>query len=165
MTETQILAAFQHSWYGQLMANVPWLFSAFETVHFIGLSLLIGALLFVDLRMLGLFKAMPIRTALKMVPLAIVGFALNLVSGLGFFCNNPHGYWSNPMFKLKLLFIGIAGLNAAWFTLVEQRKLLAVPEGAGEYMHWSVKFTAGLSLFAWFLVILAGRLLPSFQTA
>jgi hypothetical protein len=164
MSQTAILEAFKHSWYGQLMTAVPWLFSAFETIHFVGLSLLIGALLFVDLRMLGFFKAVEIRTVLKLVPVAIFGFALNVITGLGFFCNDPAGYWTNPMFKLKLVFIALAGLNAGWFTVVEQRKLLAMADGEGEYLHPSVRLTAALSLFLWFLVILAGRLLPTFQS-
>jgi hypothetical protein len=156
---------FKDSWYGHLMQSVPWLFSAFETIHFIGLSILVGALLFVDLRMLGLFRAVDIRTTLKFVPWAIFGFALNVITGLGFFCNNPNNYWTNPMFKLKMLFILIAGVNAAWFTFVEQRKFSQLPEGAGEYIEPSIKITAALSLFLWFLVILAGRLLPTFQGA
>jgi hypothetical protein len=162
MTEAHILDAFKHGLYGQLMTAVPWLFSAFETLHFVGLSLLIGALLFVDLRMLGVFRAVDIRTVLKLVPVAVFGFAVNLITGIGFFCNDPIGYWTNPMFKLKLVFIAIAGVNAAWFTFAEQPRLLAAAEG--ERVHPSVKFTAALSLFLWLLVILAGRLLPTFQS-
>lgn len=164
MTEAHVLELFKTSAFGRAMEQIPWLFSAFETLHFVGLCFLIGSLLFVDLRMLGFFRSADIRAVMKLIPVAMAGFALNAVTGLGFFCNNPSGYWTNPMFKLKLAFIAVAGLNALWFTVVEQRKLASLPAEAGWFVHPSARLTAALSLFLWFLVILAGRLLPVFQT-
>jgi hypothetical protein len=162
--DSPILVAFRDSWFGQLMVAVPWLHSAFETIHFFGLSLMIGALLFVDLRVLGMFRAVDYRTVHRLVPLALLGFALNLITGLGFFCNDPT-WWYNPMFKLKMLFIAVAGANALEFTFVEQPKILALPDGADEHFGLRIKISAALSLVLWILVILAGRLLPIFASS
>jgi hypothetical protein len=161
--EHAILVWFGDSWLGRLMAAVPWLHSACESVHFIGLSLMIGVLLFVDLRVLGMFEQVDFRTVHKLIPFALLGFFLNFITGLAFFCNDPT-WWYNPMFKLKMLAIIVAGANALEFTFIEERKQRLLPDGH-ETFTGSIKLSAALSLFSWFVVILAGRMLPVFASS
>jgi hypothetical protein len=125
--------------------------------------LMIGVLLFVDLRVLGMFEQVEFRTVHKLIPLALFGFFLNFITGLAFFCNDPT-WWYNPMFKLKMLAIVIAGANALEFTFIEERKQRVLPDGE-ELFTRSIKLSAGLSLFSWFVVILAGRMLPIFASS
>ena len=115
MTEAAILTAIGESWLGRTMHELTWLFGVLETVHFIGLCLLMGAMLLVDLRLLGLMRQAPLRSVLRLLPLAIAGFLANLVSGLGFFASSPEAYWSNPALKLKMVLVLLAGLNALYF--------------------------------------------------
>jgi len=162
MLETEFLA-----WVGQtplsgFMVQTPIAFSVCETLHFIGLCLLIGALLIVDLRMLGLMRVITLRMALKFIPIAIIGFVINAVTGVMFFTSNPPGYWTNWMFWVKMALILAAGLNAIWFAVFEERKVLAVPQGSD--VDRATKISAGLSLGLWLLVLLSGRLLPLTQT-
>jgi hypothetical protein len=161
--EHAILIWCRDCWLGRLMVDVPWLHSACESVHFIGLSLMIGVLLFVDLRVLGMFAAVDFRTVHKLIPLALLGFALNLITGIAFFCNDPT-WWYNPMFKLKMIAIVIAGANALEFAFVEEPKVRLSP-GGQEMFDRSIKVSAALSLFSWFIVILAGRMLPVFASS
>jgi hypothetical protein len=139
------------------MRKVMWLFPASETVHFIGLTLLFGALMVVDLRLIGVIT-LPIRAALKFTHLAMAGFALNVISGIGCFASNPVNYYENPSFRWKMLLILLAGLNLAWFELVERRKVLSLPEGAATPLDTRV--VAGISLLLWTGVIILGRFLP-----
>jgi hypothetical protein len=161
MTEVHVLNWIKHSPPGELMRSVSWLFPACQAVHFTGMSLLFGAIGLVDLRILGFFKSIPIPAVLKLVPIAIVGFALNAITGAAFFVNNPQQYWPNPMFKLKMAVIAWGGLNALYFTFAEHRKLTHV--GADFEPDFQSRVLAGTSIVFWLIVIVAGRLLPTFE--
>ena len=85
----QILRALEHNPLGDAVREIPWLFSVSEAVHFIGLSIMAGALLIIDLRLLGRIRQADHRTVEKLIPVAIVGFALNLISGVTLFTSDP----------------------------------------------------------------------------
>jgi len=145
---------------GLAMRETPGLFPACEMAHFIGLSLLLGAMIVVDLRIMGMFKQISYAAALKLIPFAIAGFVINFASGICFIAGNPFLYFTNPGFYLKLLVIAFGGLNALWFTFTEHRKIAGLPNEAAAPM--AARIMAGASLGMWLLVILLGRLLPTF---
>lgn len=148
----------QESWLGVAGREVYWLFPAAEIVHFFGLCLLMGAILIVDLRLLGFVKQLSLQSALKLVPVAIVGIVLNILSGLVFLCTYPENYWPNTAFWLKLLGFFIASFNALWFEWKEAPKLNGLEANAD--VSWSIKIFAVVSLSAWTSVIIIGRFLP-----
>jgi uncharacterized protein DUF6644 len=161
MTEAEILHWIKDTSLGATVRHSTWLFAAGETLHFIGLSFLVGALLVVDLRLLGFIRRVPIRAALAFLPFAVAGFLINLATGIVFFAADPFMYWPNPAFRLKMLFILLAGLNALVFTVMEHRHALSL--GDDESTGLVTKVTAGVSLSLWLGVILLGRLLPAFE--
>jgi hypothetical protein len=148
---------------GDAMRETPGLFPASEMAHFIGLSLLLGVMIVVDLRILGVFRSAPYAAVLKLLPLAILGFAINLVSGILFIACNPFLYFTNPAFFVKLAVILLGGLNALWFTLAEHRQIAGLPSDA--IAPLPARIMAGASLGMWILVIVLGRLLPTFAPA
>ena len=158
MNAHDILAWIESSGLGNTVRDVAWIFPTLETVHFMGLCVLIGSLMVVDLRLLGVAKFIPMRPALSFVPIAIGGFCVNLCSGIGFFFADPFRYYPNVAFRLKMCLILIAGLNALWFQFVELPKVRNLQPG--EQTSLSVKFVAALSLLLWFSVIVAGRFMP-----
>ena len=148
----------QDSWLGTAMRDVPWLWPSFEALHFIGLCVMFGALLVIDLRVLGLARRIPLESALKFVPIAIWGFALNLLTGIAFFAGDPFRYWPNVGFRIKMILIVLAGINAIAFELMERRKLERLaPESDVEAQG---KLIAGTSLMLWIGVIVLGRMIP-----
>jgi hypothetical protein len=161
MTETEILHWIKDTALGAAVRESRWLFAAGETLHFIGLSLLVGSLVIVDLRLLGYLRGIPIRAALAFLPFAVVGFLINLATGIEFFTADPFMYWPNPAFRLKMLLILLAGLNAVAFMILGHRRVLAL--GDDEDTGVLAKAAAGLSLGLWLVVLLLGRLLPSFE--
>jgi hypothetical protein len=161
MTEIEVLHWIKELPLGVAVRNSTWLFAAGETFHFIGLSLLVGGLLVIDLRLLGFIRRVPVRAALAFLPFVILGFAINLATGIEFFVSDPFMYWPNPAFKLKMFVILLAGLNALVFTVMEHRHALVL--GDDESASTFTKVTAGLSLTLWLIVILLGRLLPTFE--
>ena len=88
-----------------------WLWPVMEIIHFIGLSLLLGGLIVVDLRMAGHFRALNPAATHKLLPLVLVGFGLNLTTGVLFFYGDPLRYSENIGFQIKMVMITLAGLN------------------------------------------------------
>src|SRR3954470_391962 len=102
MTEAEILHWIKDTSLGVAVRQSRWMFAAGETFHFIGLSMMVGGLLIVDLRLLGFVRRVPIRAALPVLPFVLVGFAINLATGIEFFAADPFMYWPSPAFKLKM---------------------------------------------------------------
>lgn len=158
MNESLLLTWLENTAYGEAVRNISWLFPALEIVHFLGLCLLLGALLVIDLRLLGVTRQTPVGPAIPYIWIALIGFLLCAVSGIGFVCADPFNYASNWSFKLKLALIVIAGMNALAFEFLERRNAVALAAGADTNVR--TKVIAGLSLFLWFSVLGLGRLLP-----
>lgn len=136
----------------------PWLWPLFEIVHFIGLSLLLGVAGFFDLRLLGLFKMVPLSAAWSLMPWAKAGFALAAVTGVTFFIGAPDQYVANVAFYAKLLFLVIAGLNAMLFERLHASALAG--SDAELRSPAAFKVIGAVSLVSWFLVVYWGRMLP-----
>jgi hypothetical protein len=145
---------------GDAMRETPGLFPACEIAHFVGLCLLMGVMIVVDLRILGMFRQASYSSVLKLLPLAVAGFAINLISGICFIACNPFLYFTNPAFFVKLALIGLGGLNALWFTFAEHKLIAGLPSEAAAPAP--ARIMAAASLIMWTLVLLAGRLLPTF---
>jgi len=138
--------------------EVGWLWPLCESLHFLGLSLLIGAAGFFDLRLLGFMKGVPLRSVKRFVPWAMVGFAVNLLTGLIFFISQPQQYATNLAMWLKVLFLLVAGINAMLFETSYSDRLMALAPDAETPV--SAKVIGAVSLAAWFAVLYFGRMLP-----
>lgn len=135
-----------------------WLWPMLETIHFIGLSLLLGAMLIVDLRLAGYLRQIDIMAMHRLLPWATFGFLLNLATGTLFFLGDPARYSINIGFQLKMVLVLIAGLNALWF-IWKINPRVASWDANGDTPR-DAKVVAVLSLVAWFGVLLLGRLIP-----
>jgi hypothetical protein len=158
MIDTSFLQPIHDSAVALAIRQSSWMFPAMETAHFIGLSLLVGAMVLVDLRLLGVVRAGSVKDVLRFTYLAIAGFSINLLSGIGFFVSNPENYAQNPLFWAKMSLVLLAGLNVLWFELAERGPLLALPDGAA--LPSRTRAVAALSLVLWTGIIVLGRLLP-----
>ncbi len=150
-----------------LIGTYRWVWPLSEVLHFFGLILLVGIVSILDLRMLGVAKRMPAAPLQKLMPWAVLGFCLCVLTGLLFVT----GLWANvkthPLEALrynhflqtKLLFIVLAGLNLLAYY---QRGIARTVEGlgAGEDAPAVAKVIAGSSLVLWVGVVYWGRLIP-----
>jgi hypothetical protein len=142
-----------------MAGGVPWLWPLCETLHFIGLALLMGVVSVFDLRMLGMAKELPLGPLQRLMPLAVLGFTINLVTGALFFTGDPTQYIHNVAFGFKLLFIGLAGVNVILFYVTGlYRRVDGV--GAGHDVPAAAKVAAAASLLLWIGVMYWGRMLP-----
>ncbi|MCY4364231.1 MAG: hypothetical protein OXE42_18945 [Gammaproteobacteria bacterium] len=152
-----ILLRIETSALGQLMRDTVWLFPMAEILHFMGLSLLIGSLLVVDCRLLGVVRGFPVEAVYKFLRLSLAGFSINLVTGIMFFFSDPFRYYPNIAFRIKLLFILLAGLNALYFALAVRGNSV---QTAGGEAGTDIKTVSTLSLLFWLGVIILGRFIP-----
>jgi hypothetical protein len=141
-----------------LVNSIAWLWPVLEILHFIGLSLLLGSMLIIDLRLAGLFRKISIIATHKMLPIAFIGFGLNLFSGVLFFFGDPARYTANIGFLWKMILVVIAGLNALWFWWkIDPLMKTWAPDADTPAL---AKLIACISLATWFGVLLLGRLIP-----
>lgn len=140
--------------------NISWIWPACEILHFLGMALLFGIAGLLDLRMLGLLKGLPLAPLQRLLPWAVLGFLINVVTGILFVTPAAAStYFHNLGFQLKLAFIVIAGANVLLFYMTGlSAKVDAV--GSGEDAPPAAKLAAATSLFLWAGVIFWGRMLP-----
>jgi hypothetical protein len=143
---------------GVMARDSFWLFPLGEILHFFGLCLLVGAMLVIDLRLLGFARRIPIAATLQLVPVAALGFALNLLSGIVFLSAYPQNYYPSTAFRIKMGVILLGGLNALFFSRIEYPRIARLSPDAA--MDVRTKTIAALSLAVWFAAIVLGRLLP-----
>ena len=152
LLSVKVVSSFMHS---------KWGWPTCETVHFLGLSLLIGTIAMFDLRLLGLGKRVPIAALHRLVPWGVLGYVVNVITGLMFLVTEPDQYIYNPAFHFKMLFMSLAGFNVLAFYLAVFRKVR--PLGSGDGTPLSAKVIASASLFLWIGVIVFGRLLTFYR--
>ena len=133
-----------------------WVWPACETLHFIGLSMLFTVVLIVDLRLLGMMKRVSFAAVYQLIPLGILGFGINLMTGILFFIGIPGQYVHNVTFFWKMLFVVLGGLNVLYFLLDDAPWNVR----AGDAAPMSAKLAAASALFIWAAVLFCGHMLP-----
>jgi hypothetical protein len=133
-----------------------WVWPASETVHFIGMALLFGVALLVNLRMLGMMKSIPFSAVHRLLPLGIFGFVINVISGMVFFMANPPLYWLNPGFEAKIALLLLAGIGVVYFTLFDKPWAVGPEQDA----PLSAKIVAASTMSLLLGVMYFGRILP-----
>jgi hypothetical protein len=157
MTES-IVATLKATALSHWMVHSLWLWPLCETLHFIGLTLVIGIAGLLDLRLLGFMRTMPIAAVQRLIPWAIAGFTINLITGVMFFIGAPGQYINNRVWWYKLLFLAVAGINVVFFETTQGARVLALEPGQDSPP--TLKIIGALSLFSWFMVLYWGRMLP-----
>ena len=152
------LDAIQSTWLGMQMRDKFWMFPMMETIHFMGLSVMFGALLAIDLRVMGVAKFINMKVVMKFIPVALIAFSVNLLTGIAFLCADPHRYFPNIGFQWKMGLIFVAGLNALWFWFGEHKELVQLADGQDADIR--AKVIAFLSIAIWVGVIVFGRMIP-----
>jgi hypothetical protein len=139
-----------------LVTDHTWLWPSLEALHFIGLWLLFGAVLLVNLRMLGMMKAVPFSALHRMLPWAVLGLGINIVSGMMWVISTPEQYMTNVSFFWKMGFLLLAGLNLLYLTTFDE----AWQVGAGQDASFGNKAIAFSAIASWVCVMYFGRMLP-----
>lgn len=153
---TFISGSFFQSWALWALTNIPGFPPIIQTVHILGIAVIMGSGVLLNLRILGL--AVPSQGITEMtsrvIPYLYVALMSNLVSGSFFVFGRPTRYFNNPVFAWKMLFLFGAIMLTLYFVSMHRKK-------AG---YWEqdnrrglARCIALLSLGLWIMVSLSGR--------
>jgi hypothetical protein len=130
------------------IASNPIAYPVLEVLHIVGIALLLGNLVLLELRVWGQAPELPLRPLARLaLRLSVGGFVLIVVSGLLMFASQPQELINNRTFLIKMGLIQLAGLNAAWFH---------ARDGLGR-ADWLARAQTLVSLGLWLSVIICGR--------
>jgi uncharacterized membrane protein len=148
-------AGWMTMWIAKVASESTWVWPAAEALHFIGLWLLFGTVLAVNLRLLGMMKQVPFPVLHRLLPWAVLGLTINVVTGMMFAIGLPSQYAGYPFYwKIGLLMVG--AFNLLYLTIVDAPWNVGRGEGAPAL----ARALAGTSIVAWLAVMYFGRMLP-----
>ncbi len=130
------------------LATHPWAYPALEVVHIVGIALLLGNLVALELRVWGTAATLPVAALARLaLSLSVAGFGLAAVSGLLMFSSQPGDLLANRPFVIKIGLLMAAGTNAALFHA----------RGGLQRLDGVARTQTVVSLGLWLAVMIAGR--------
>jgi len=143
------------------LMHSSWAWPIAECLHFSGLVLLVATVGLFDLRVLGVGRGIAPYDLHRLVRYGAVGFGISLLTGIGFVSGTPDQYFYNPSAHLKVIFLGIAGVNLLYFYARPFRSLRTL--GPYDTAPLEARICAGISLFAMTGIMLFGRMLTFYR--
>lgn len=155
----QIIELLTASELNNFITSNSWVWPTLEMVHFVGLCLVLGSLLIVDLSVIGFARGIPLQLVDKFIIATLIGFTLNAITGVLFVVGDPGRYFVNIAFQLKILLIIFAGFNALYFTFRVRPRIVAGAKNFTE-LALEARISTALSLTFWTSIIVLGRFIP-----
>ena len=152
-----LISYLEHSRLADNIRENDLLFPFIESVHVLSICLVVGSILAVDLRLLGLasIRRSVSRVTHGILPLTWCAFVVAVASGGLLFISNATKYLGNGFFIAKLFLIGAAGLNMAIFHAISAKDL---PRWENETrLPLPARLAGGLSILLWIAVVACGR--------
>ncbi|WP_209001991.1 DUF2214 domain-containing protein [Stappia albiluteola] len=139
-----------------LMRREPWLYPFVNFGHVVGIALLFGAILPLDLRLMGFWKAVPLAELKRvLVPVSMLGLLIAITTGTLMISVKATDYLAMPVMQAKLVLVALGILNALSLRIVPAWRLLAQVDSRGTIsrFRWAGFFSAAI----WLSVIGCGR--------
>jgi hypothetical protein len=137
--------------------KTPWAFTTVEVVHVFAVSMVVGTIAIVDLRLLGLTSARRpfVELSRQVLPFTWAAFVLAVIAGSLLFISRATEYFGNTLFWIKMALIVAAGINMVIFEFITVRGV----------KEWDLartppppaRLAGGISIVCWILVIGFGR--------
>lgn len=155
-----LLAWLESSMLGHAMRNSGvWSYGVVNLAHILGVSTLFGAVLVLDLRLLGVWRTVPLPSiAGPTVPVATTGFVIAAVSGVALLATKASEYSDNPFLLIKFPAIAVALLNVAAISSRPGWKEMGRREPTAADRR-TLAIGGAISLVAWLTAIGAGRMI------
>jgi len=148
--------------FGAMIRESDYAYSIIESVHVLAITLVVGTIAVLDLRMLGaILRPIAVtRIAGAVFPLTWSGFAVSFISGFLLFWAESAKMYANPSFRIKLILLALVGLNPLIFHTTVYRR---VHEWESRHITpWRARLAAIASLTLWGGIIIAGRAIAYF---
>jgi hypothetical protein len=156
MTVLEIMQALEHKPFAVAIAESTWLFPFFETIHVLALTLVVGSVAMMDLRLLGIGskdRALSELTA-SVLPWTWSAFAVAASAGLLLFSSKAATYYVNIPFRVKVVCLGFAAVNMFVFHSVTARNVAVWERGATPR---AARVAGSISLALWVIIVGTGR--------
>ncbi len=156
----ELLSALEGSALGNTLRGLGvWTYGVLNLGHVLGISLLIGSVVLLDLRLLGVWRQVPLSALTRpTVPTAAVGIVIAIASGFCMIAFNASEYYANPFLLLKfgaialgLINVGIVSRLPAW-RAIGKREL-------SEREARQLAIAGGASLVFWLTALACGRMI------
>jgi hypothetical protein len=131
-----------------------WAYPGFLFLHTVGLAIVVGLSVVVDLRLLGFARQMPVAPLDRFFPIMWIGFWINAASGTILLAQDATAKLTNPVFGIKMTLIGLAVVDMILIRRVVSRDSLI-----GASVSGRGRFLAAVSIFLWLGATTAGRLM------
>jgi hypothetical protein len=136
-----------------------WTYGVVNLIHILGVASLFGAVLVLDLRLLGVWRNIPLPSiTTPTVPIACIGFAIAVMSGSGLLATKATEYVGNPFLYIKFSAITLAVLNVCAMNLLSAWKERKMRELSAREQS-QLAAIGGISIFCWLTAIAAGRMI------
>jgi len=136
-----------------------WTYGILNLGHIAGISTLFGSVLLLDLRLLGLWPGIPLRTiARPTVPVAVIGFSLAVVSGICMLSVNASEYYQNPFLLIKFPAIALGVVNVIVVSRMRPWREKDIREST-RADRVRLATAGGCSLVCWSVALAAGRMI------
>jgi len=137
-----------------------WTYGLINLAHILGIATLFGSVLVLDLRLLGVWRSLPIASlARPTVPLAAVGFVVAALSGASMLSFNATEYDGNPFLYLKLPMIVFGLLNVAVVQRTRAWRNALAGNGLTAGEQRALAAAGAVSLLTWLTVLSCGRMI------
>jgi hypothetical protein len=142
-----------------MQSSGPWTYPVVNLIHVLGIATLFGAVLILDLRLLGVWRRAPLSAITTVAgPVAMAGFALAAASGVCLLAANALDYENNPFLLVKFAAIGLGLVNAVALRFTTAWRARATRDLSRSEMR-RLALIGGVSLVSWLTAITAGRMI------
>jgi hypothetical protein len=151
------LSGLQNLGFATAIRESDWLFPIIETVHVLALSMVVGSIFMLDLRLLGVASLDRRVTAVSasVLPWTWAGFCIAALAGLLMFASAAVKYWGIDWFRAKLILLALAGVNMLVFQFITSRRIrmwdLRLPPPC------AARVAGAISIILWISIVVCGR--------
>ena len=156
----ELLSALEGSALGNTLRGLGvWTYGVLNLGHVLGISLLIGSVVLLDLRLLGVWRQIPLSALTRpTVPMAAIGIVVAIASGICMIAFNASEYYGNPFLLLKFGAIALGLINVAVVSRLPAWRAIGERElSAREGRQLAV--AGGASLLFWLTALACGRMI------
>ena len=134
-----------------------WWFPFLESIHVLAIAFVVGSILTVDLRLVGVtaLRYAVSRMTKELIPWTWAAFVVAVVTGTGLFMTRASAYVENPAFQIKFVLLILACVNMAFFQFRTFRSVRGWDTSAT--IPLDARIAGAASLILWSGVVLAGR--------
>jgi hypothetical protein len=156
------LTALEATTLARSLRDSVWVYPLVNTGHLLGVALLVGAIVPLDLKLLRASRSVPLAPLWQVLTrTAAVGLALAIVFGALLFITRATEYVASNLFISKMVVVGLATANALALRLVAPEKLSALRSETGN-LPTRFRLAGGISLASWLSALTLGRLVGYF---